>query len=59
MQLCDFARLAGQGQKSFANPQDKEAADALDRALQRLKEREQKRHAPPGKDNTPAAPAKR
>jgi hypothetical protein len=45
--------------KLRANPNDKEAADALDRALQRLKEREQKRNTPPGKGGEPAGPVKR
>jgi RNA polymerase sigma factor (sigma-70 family) len=45
--------------KLRANPQDKEAADALDRALQRLKEREEKRNAPQGNDGTPKSPVKR
>jgi RNA polymerase sigma factor (sigma-70 family) len=44
--------------KLRANPNDKEAADALDRALQRLKEREQKRNAPQGNNVPQAGPAK-
>jgi hypothetical protein len=32
--------------KLRANAQDKQALDALDRALQRLKQRQQQRHAP-------------
>jgi RNA polymerase sigma factor (sigma-70 family) len=45
--------------KLRANPQDKEAADALDRALQRLKEREQKRSGSQDKSGPPADPGKR
>jgi hypothetical protein len=44
--------------KLRANPQDKEAADALNRALERLQEREQKRRAPPGNNGPGANPAK-
>jgi RNA polymerase sigma factor (sigma-70 family) len=44
--------------KLRANPNDKEAADALDRALQRLKAREQKPHATDSKNNAPANLAK-
>jgi RNA polymerase sigma factor (sigma-70 family) len=45
--------------KLRANPSDKEAADALNRALQRLKAREQKRSARQGNNGPPADPAKR
>jgi RNA polymerase sigma factor (sigma-70 family) len=38
------------------NPNDKEAADMLDRALQQLKEQQQKRHAPQGNNAAPDKP---